>query len=144
MTDSSAVPTTEDNLRAAFAGESQANRMYLAFAQKAEQDGLPQIAKLFRAAAEAETIHALAHLKNAGRVGNTVDNLRQAVKGETYEYSEMYPPMTALAEREGHKARIMFGYAEKAEKVHAEMYQKALDAAAQGQDLAAGEIYVCP
>jgi rubrerythrin len=143
MTDPS-TPTTNDNLRAAFAGESQANRMYLAFAQQADQDGLPQIAKLFRAAAEAETIHALAHLRNAGLVGTTVENLSHAVKGETYEYSEMYPPMTAQAEREGHKARVMFGYAEKAEKVHADLYQKALEAASQGRDLPAGQLYVCP
>jgi rubrerythrin len=144
MTEPNIAPTTDDNLRAAFAGESQANRMYLAFAQKADQDGLPQIAKLFRAAAEAETIHALAHLRNAGMVGTTVDNLRHAVKGETYEYTEMYPPMTAQAEREGHKARVMFGYAEKAEKVHADLYRKALDAASQGNDLPAGQLYVCP
>ena len=144
MAESNVAPTTKDNLLTAFAGESQANRMYLAFAQKAEQDGLPQIAKLFRAAAEAETIHALAHLRNAGMVGTTVDNLSHAVKGETYEYSEMYPPMTAQAEREGHKARVMFGFAEKAEKVHASLYQKALEAASQGHDLPPGTIYVCP
>lgn len=144
MTDPNLATTTEDNLRTAFAGESQANRMYLAFAQKAEQEGLPQIAKLFKAAAEAETIHALAHLRNAGMVGSTVDNLRHAVEGETYEYTKMYPPMTAQAEREGHKARVMFGYAEKAEKVHADLYRKALEAASAGQDLPTGQVYVCP
>jgi rubrerythrin len=144
MTDPNVAPTTEANLRTAFAGESQANRMYLAFAQKAEQDGLPQVAKLFRAAAEAETIHALAHLRNAGLVGSTVENLRHAVEGETYEYSQMYPPMTAQAEREGHKARVMFRYAELAEKVHAELYQKALDAATTGQDLPTEQLYLCP
>jgi rubrerythrin len=138
------TPTTDDNLRTAFAGESQANRLYLAFAQQADRDGLPQIAKLFRAAAEAETIHALAHLRNAGLVGTTVENLSHAVKGETYEYSEMYPPMTAQAEREGHKARVMFGYAEKAEKVHADLYRKALEAASQGRDLPTEQLYVCP
>jgi rubrerythrin len=144
MIDPKVAPTTEDNLRTAFAGESQANRMYLAFAQKADQDGLPQVAKLFRAAAEAETIHALAHLKNAGLVGTTVENLRHAVEGETYEYTQMYPPMSAQAEREGHKARVMLRYAEMAEKVHAELYQKALDAADAGHDLPAGQIFVCP
>jgi len=137
MTDPNVAPTTEDNLRTAFAGESQANRMYLAFAQKAEQEGLPQIAKLFKAAAEAETIHALAHLRNAGMVGSTVDNLRHAVEGETYECTTMYPPMTAQAEREGHKARVMFGYAEKAEKVEKADKKKAAKLKAKEKKAAA-------
>lgn len=144
MTDPNVAPTTSENLTAAFAGESQANRKYLAFAQQADEDGFPQVARLFRAAAAAETIHALAHLRNAGLVGSTVENLRHAVEGETHEYSVMYPPMTAQAEREGHRARVMFRYAEMTEKVHAELYQKALDAASAGQDLPAGELYLCP
>jgi rubrerythrin len=138
------MTTTLENLKTAFAGESQANRKYLAFARKAEQEGYPQIAKLFRAAAEAETIHALGHFQNLGGVGSTADNLREAIAGETYEYSEMYPPMLEQAEREGHRAKTMFGYATKAEKVHATLYQQALDLLLSGSDLTGVELYLCP
>jgi rubrerythrin len=138
------MPTTDDNLKEAFAGESQANRKYLAFAQQAERDGLPNIARLFRAAAEAETIHALGHLRAMGGIGSTADNLKEAVGGETYEYTEMYPPMLEQAEAEGSKAKRMFGYALKAERIHAELYRKALDAASQGKDLTDTEFYLCP
>ena len=138
------MPTTNENLQTAFAGESQANRKYLAFAKKADKDGYPQIAKLFRAAAEAETIHAHAHLQNMGGVGTTLENLEGAVAGETYEYTEMYPPMAAQAEKESHKAKVMLGFALKAEQVHAKLYQQALDALRGGADLAAMEIYLCP
>src|SRR3990172_9313453 len=100
------MPTTQDDLAVAFAGESQANRKYLAFGRQAEQDGYPQIAKLFRAAAEAETLHALAHLTNRGDVGTTLKNLEKAVAGETYEFTEMYPPMVEQARAEGHKAKV--------------------------------------
>ena len=95
------MPTTQENLAVAFAGESQANRKYLAFAQAAEKEGFPQIARLFRAAADAETIHALAHLRNMGGVGTTLENLEAAVAGETYEYTEMYPPMVEQAKAGG-------------------------------------------
>ena len=88
---------TLDKLMAAFAGESQANRKYLAFAKKAEEEGLPQVAKLFRAAAEAETIHAHNHLRVAGKVGMTVANLDEAINGETYEFRQMYPQFIAVA-----------------------------------------------
>jgi len=138
------MATTDDNLKEAFAGESQANRKYLAFAQQAESDGLPNIAKLFRTAAEAETIHALGHLRAMGGIGATADNLEEAVGGETYEYTEMYPPMLAQAEADGHKAKRMFGYALKAEKIHADLYKKALEAASQGKDLTDTEFYLCP
>jgi rubrerythrin len=136
--------TTIDNLKEAFAGESQANQKYRAFAKKAELDGLPNIARLFRTAAEAERIHAEGHLRALEGVGSTGDNLKAAIEGETYEYTTMYPPMLALAQAEGHRARIMFGFAVKAEAVHAELYQRALEAAAQGKDLAEARFYLCP
>ena len=92
---------TDKNLMDAFAGESQANRKYLAFAKQADKEGLPQVAKLFRAAAEAETIHAHAHLRNAGKIGDTTANLKAAIEGETYEFTKMYPDMIADAKEEG-------------------------------------------
>jgi len=138
------MPNTIDNLKVAFAGESQANRKYLAFARQAEKDGLPQIAKLFRAAAEAETIHALAHLGNMGGVGSTLENLRAAVAGETYEFSEMYPPMVEQAVRENHKARHMLSFANAAEKIHAGLFGQALAALEAGADLSKMDVYLCP
>jgi len=138
------MTTTQDNLMAAFAGESQANRKYLAYARQAEKEGLGQIAKLFRAAAEAETIHALGHFGNAGGVKSTLENLADAVAGETYEHTEMYPPMVALAEQEGHKGKKMLGFALSAEKVHAGLFQQALDALKAGADLSKMDVYLCP
>ncbi len=138
------MPTTMENLATAFAGESQANRKYLAFAKKAEQEGYAQIARLFRAAADAETIHAHGHLNNMGGIGSTVENLESAVMGETYEYTEMYPPMLAQAEKEKHKSKVMFGFANKAEKVHAGLFQQALDALKSGADLSQMDVYLCP
>src|SRR5512137_40231 len=138
------MASTETNLKEAFAGESQANRKYLAFAKKAEQEGFTNIARLFRTAAEAETIHALAHFGAMEGIGSTADNLRTAVAGETYEYTEMYPPMLQQAIAEDHRAKRMLGYATKAEAVHARLYQMALDAVAQGRDLAEAQFYLCP
>ncbi len=138
------MPTTTENLATAFAGESQANRKYLAFARQAEKEGLPQIAKLFRAAAEAETLHAHAHLANMGGVGTTLQNLEAAVKGETYEFTEMYPPMVEQAKAEGHKARTMLDFAARAEKVHAGLFAQALDAMKAGKDLSQMDVYLCP
>jgi rubrerythrin len=135
---------TDSNLKEAFAGESQANRKYLAFAKKAEQEGFANVARLFRTAAEAETIHALGHLAAMNGVGSTADNLRAAVAGETYEYMEMYPPMLQQAIADDHKAKRMFGYAVKAEAVHASLYQRALEAVSQGIDLAETRFYLCP
>jgi len=118
---------TEDNLLEAFAGESQANRKYLAFAKKADKEGYPQVARLFRAAAEAETIHAHAHLQALKAIGSTAENLKEAVSGETHEFKSMYPPMIETATEEGHKKAVRsFRYANEVEKVHAELYQKAL------------------
>jgi rubrerythrin len=138
------MTTTTDNLKTAFAGESQANRKYLAYAMKAEKEGYPQIGKLFRAAADAETIHALAHLQNMGGVGSTLDNLKDAIAGETYEHTTMYPPMVAEAEKEAHRAKNMLKWAATVEKVHAELYQQALAALQSGKDLSTMEIYLCP
>ena len=138
------MPTTQENLAVAFAGESQANRKYLAFAQAAEKEGFAQIARLFRAAADAETIHAHAHLRNMGGVGTTLENLKAAVAGETYEYTEMYPPMVDQAKAEGHRARTMLGFANEAEKVHARLFGEALAALQAGKDLSKMDVYLCP
>ena len=119
---------TLDNLMNAFAGESQANRKYLAYAEVADQEGLHQVAKLFRAAAAAETIHALAHLRNAGKVGDTIANLKDAIGGETFEYTKMYPPMVEEAKAEGNEAAARyFAFANAVEEVHANLYKKALE-----------------
>ena len=119
---------TADNLQEAFAGESQANRKYLAFAKQAERDGHPQVAKLFRAVAAAETVHAHAHLRAMGGIGSTVENLKAAIEGETHEFTDMYPPMIEQAEAEGNKAAARsFTYANAVEKTHAELYRQALE-----------------
>jgi rubrerythrin len=132
---------TEKNLRDAFAGESQANRKYLAFAKKAEKDGYPQVAKLFRAAAEAETVHAHAHLRALGEIGSTLENLKVAVAGETHEFKSMYPDMIKEAKEEGKKAaERSFVFANEVEKVHAELYQKAMD---NLDSLQEADYYVC-
>jgi rubrerythrin len=138
------MPTTQDNLAAAFAGESQARNKYLAFAKKAEQDGFANVARLFRAAADAETIHALGHFQAMGLAGKTADNLKAAIEGETHEHEKMYPPMLEQAQQEGHRGKAMLGMAMKAEKVHAALYQRALEAVLAGKDLAEAEFYVCP
>ncbi len=138
------MPTTIDNLKDAFAGESQAFQKYRAFAARAEQDGFPNVARLFRTAADAERIHAEGHLRALDGIASTAENLKQAIGGETYEFSEMYPPMLAQAEAEGHKAKRMFNYAVQAEAVHAELYKRALEAVAQGKDLDTTNFYLCP
>lgn len=137
------MPTTDENLQTAFAGESQANRKYLAFAKQAEKDGFANVAKLFRTTAEAETLHAHAHLRAMDGVKTTEENLKEAVGGETYESTQMYPPMLAQAEAEDHKAQRGFKFALEAEIVHAALYKKALEAVAAGNDLDA-EFYLCP
>ena len=132
---------SEQNLKDAFAGESQANRKYLAFAEKAEKEGYPQAARLFRAAAAAETVHAHTHLKALKGIGSTADNLKEAIGGETYEFQSMYPPMIDAAKEEGHKAaERSFTYANAVEKVHAGLYQKALDNLENMQEV---DYYVC-
>lgn len=138
-----AMPTTIENLKEAFAGESQASQKYLAFAKKAEQDGFATVAKLFRLAADAERIHAEGHLRALDGIKSTADNLQAAIEGETYEFTTMYPPMVTQAQAEGHRAKRMFGFAVAAEEVHANIYKMALDAVKQGKDLSA-ELYLCP
>jgi rubrerythrin len=135
---------TINNLKEAFAGESQASQKYLAFAKKAEKDGFRNVATLFRTAAQAERIHAEGHLGALDGIGSTAQNLAVAIEGETYEYTKMYPPMLKQAEAEGHKAKRMFDYAAKAEAVHAQLYQLALAAVQKGQDLPEANIYLCP
>ena len=119
---------TEKNLKEAFAGESQANRRYLAFAERAEDESLHGVAKLFRAVAAAETVHALKHFRVAGGVGKTRENLQEALSGEMHEFKNMYPQMISDAKEEGQKAaEISFHYANEVEKVHAALYAKALE-----------------
>ena len=133
---------TLENLKEAFAGESQANRKYLAFAKQADREGYPQVAKLFRAAAEAETVHAHAHMRAMNAIGKTVDNLKGAISGETFEFKEMYPDMIEAAKAEGEKvAERSFAYANKVEEVHAGLYQKALDNLDSPEEV---DYYVCP
>lgn len=138
------MPDTKDNLKKAFAGESQAYQKYRAFARRAEKDGFPNIARLFRTTAEAERIHAEGHLGALDGVGSTEENLKAAIEGETHEFTEMYPPMLAQAEAEGSRAKRMFGFAVKAEEVHASLYTLAMEAAARGVDLSTAEFYLCP
>jgi rubrerythrin len=135
---------TQENLQAAFAGESQANRKYTAFAKKAEADGYPMIAKLFRAAAAAETVHALSHLRTMGGIKTTAENLQEAIAGEAYEFQKMYPEFLAEAEQAGEKAAIRtFSHANEVEKVHHKLYSEALATLQQGKDLAQSSIWVC-
>jgi rubrerythrin len=135
---------TKTNLEEAFAGESQANRKYLAFAQKAEQEGFTNVAKLFRAAGESETFHALKHLKVMGGIKTTEENLKAAVEGEMYEKTSMYPQMIDEAKDEGETAaKMSFEYANAAEKVHAALYEKALEAVENGEDIPETDYYVC-
>lgn len=129
------------NLKEAFAGESQANRRYLAFADKADQEGYPQVARLFRAAAAAETVHAHNHLKALKAIGATATNLKEAVAGETSEFREMYPGMIAAAQAEGHREALRsFEFANEVEKIHAQLFQKAL-ANLEKKELV--DIFVC-
>ena len=130
-----------DNLKNAFAGESQANRKYLAFAKKAEEEGFKQVAKLFRAAAEAETVHAHAHLRVMGGVKSTKENIQEAIGGETFEFTKMYPQMIEEARKGGNKqAQQSFEFANKVEKIHAELYQKALNSLGKNETV---DYYVC-
>jgi rubrerythrin len=134
---------SEDNLKEAFAGESQANRKYLAFAAKADQEGFSQAAKLFRAAAEAETVHAHAHLRALKGIKSTKENLQEAVAGETHEFKSMYPAMIEAAKAEGNKdAERTFHFANEVEKIHAGLYQQMLDNLDSAKE--SYSYYVCP
>ncbi len=135
---------TDENLRTAFAGESQANRLYLAFAKKAEEEGYTQVAKLFKAAAEAETIHALNHVRITGNVKTTFDNLNTALKGETEEFKKMYPEFLEVAKKENNKqAEWSFDVANKVEQIHASLYQKAIDVMKNKKEIVETDYYVC-
>ena len=133
---------TLKNLMEAFAGESQANRKYLAYSKKAEKDGKINAAKLFKAASDAETLHALKHFEVAKKVGSTSDNLSDAVSGETHEYMHMYPDFVKTAKEEGNKAALIsFTYAMKAEEVHAKLYKEALESLDETEEVF---YYLCP
>jgi len=133
---------TLENLMDAFAGESQANRKYTAYAKQAEKEGKMNAAKLFRAASDAETLHALKHFEVAGKIGDTAANLKDAVAGETHEYKDMYPGFVKTAEAEGNKAAVRtFTYAMKAEEVHARLYAEALENADDTEEVF---YYLCP
>ena len=135
---------TNDNLAAAFAGESQANRKYLAYAEAAEKDGFAQVARLFRAVAAAETIHALAHFRALGAVKGTGENLKDALAGEKHEFEEMYPDFVATAEAEGARQALMsLKYAMEVEKVHHGLFAEALAAVESGKDLSELTVSVC-
>jgi rubrerythrin len=135
---------TDENLKSAFAGESQANRRYLAFSQKAEEEGFTQAAKLFRAAAEAETIHALNHLRVMGEIKSTLDNLNTAMGGETFEYTKMYPEYLGTAKEEANKqAAWSFDVANKVEQIHAKLYKKAIDELKAKKEMTEVDYYVC-
>jgi rubrerythrin len=135
---------TKANLEAAFAGESQAYMRYTIYAEKAEEEGYPNIARLFRAIAYAEKVHATNHLRVLGGVGTTTDNLQAGIGGENYEVDEMYPAFQAVAElqQERGAGRTMY-YAIEAEKIHADMYQAARQSALRGQDIELGEVWIC-
>ena len=135
---------TSENLQEAFAGESQANRKYLAFAKQADVDGFPQVAKLFRAAAHAETVHAHAHLRVMGGVKKTAENVTAAIEGEGFEFQEMYPKFLAEAESEGSPAAVTsFRNALAVERIHHSLYTEASKAISAEEDLPAAAIYVC-
>ena len=139
------MSTTRENLEEAFAGESQASRRYLYFAEKADSEGLPQIARLFRAAAEAETVHARNHLKAMDGIGATGANLKVSIGGESYEFTEMYPGFIEQARAEGNqKAETSFIYANKVEQVHHGLYRKALELLEAGKEAKAEPYFVCP
>jgi rubrerythrin len=132
---------TEKNLQEAFAGESRANRKYLAFAKKAEQEGYKQVAKLFRAAAEAETVHAHNHFRILGGIKSTRENLEAAINGESYEFQKMYPKMIEDVKAENNKGALQsFNYANEAEKIHAGLYKKALQNLGKNPEV---DYYIC-
>lgn len=135
---------TQENLQDAFAGESQANRKYLFFAEKADKEGYPQIARLFRAAAESETVHARNHLRAMDGIGSTEDNLQVAVEGENYEFTQMYPAFIEQAKAENkNDAETSFDWANKVEKIHHGLFTEALSALETGKQLSDEPYYVC-
>ena len=139
------MSNTQKNLEEAFAGESQASRRYLYFAEKADKEGYPQAARLFRAASESETVHARNHLDAMGGIGSTKDNLKAAAEGENYEFTQMYPGFIEQAKAENNsKAATSFDYANQVEKIHHGLYNKALELLEAGQEARAESYFVCP
>jgi rubrerythrin len=135
---------TRKNLEAAFAGESQANRRYLAYAKKADEEGHPQVAKLFRAAAAAETVHAFNHFRTLGGVKATKENIEAAAEGEHYEFTRMYPEFVRVAESESEKgAAYSFNLANQVEQIHHKLYVEAFEALEEGREMKKGDYYVC-
>lgn len=136
---------TQQNLESAYSGESQAHMRYLIFSEVAEREGKPNIARLFKAISFAEQVHATNHYRNLGNINDTVKNLDMAIGGETFEVEEMYPSYDAVAKlQEEKEAARGIHYALEAEKIHAEMYRKAKEAALQGKDMELGTVYICP
>ncbi len=135
---------TKENLKEAFSGESQANRKYLAFAKKAEDEGYQQVAKLFRAAAAAETVHAHNHLRILGGIKSTKENIQEAISGETFEFTQMYPEYLEIAAEEGeNQASWSFNIANQVEKIHSDLYSKAASSLKFNKDLEKVDYYVC-
>lgn len=140
----SKMDKTLENLKGAFAGESQANRRYLVFAQKAEEEGYPQIAKLFRAAAEGETVHAFNHIRIMGETKTTAENLNAAIAGETFEYKKMYPEYLKIAKQEKNQQAVWsFNVANQVEEIHSGLFTKALKVLKSGKELSKVDYYVC-
>ncbi len=136
---------TKENLMKALAGESQANRKYLAFSKKAQQEGYKNVARIFKAIAEAETIHALKHFEIAGKVGETLENLHSAAEGEHYEFTEMYPEFIETAAEEDNQAALKtFEFANAAEKVHGGIFNDLKTQVARGEDAEEKDIFLCP
>jgi len=136
---------TLENLKAAFAGEAQANRKYLSFSQKADEEGFKNVARIYRAASRAEEIHARRELSVMGGVRSTAENLKESIEGETDEFTEMYPRFVEEAKKEGNsEAAITFTHAMKAEEVHAGLYKRALEAVSAGKDFDGAEVFLCP
>ncbi len=136
--------STKENLKEAFSGESQANRRYLAYSRAAGLEGFPEVAKLFFAAAEAETVHALSHLHAMGDAKNTEENLKKAIEGESHEFESMYPKFVEEAKKEGQeRAERNFRYALAVERIHHKLYTEALEAVKHGKDLEEHDYYVC-
>jgi rubrerythrin len=137
--------TTVDNVKEAFAGESQANRKYQTFSDKAAEEGFKNIATLYKAASEAEAIHAKKLLKVLAAVGSSEKNLEASIAGETHEFTSMYPGFIKIAEAENKSDAVLaFTFAMKAEQVHASLYKKALDAVKSGNDLGREKVFLCP
>ncbi|MEM1607098.1 MAG: rubrerythrin family protein [Candidatus Bathyarchaeia archaeon] len=135
---------TEDNLKSAFAGESQAHMRYLIFAERAEEEGFKNVARLFRAIAYAEQVHAANHYNVLGMIRGTVENLQEAINGETFEVNEMYPAYNAVAKlQEERGAQRTIEWALQAEKIHAAIYQRAKQAVESGKDIPLEAVYIC-